>query len=189
MEGRQDAVEVVDTATGHRTRYDTFRPDAPTPYARRAPGRAPRRRHRPPTTHPDADADEERTMSAEDDAGDTVEHVLSGVSDILITGETGGKHGDAWGRYTFLGRVRPWDGLAVLLRTPVSTLYPLKHIEGIEASVCRRTRGTRIAGRGSSAGMCMGAIGLGAGGRRRARRTRSATRARSWWRGARRAGE
>ena len=32
---------------------------------------------------------------------------------------TDGAHG-AWGSFTFLGRVRPWDGLAVVLRTPVS---------------------------------------------------------------------
>ena len=30
----------------------------------------------------------------------------------------------AWGRFTFLGRVRPWDGLIALLRVPVRISLP-----------------------------------------------------------------
>jgi hypothetical protein len=30
----------------------------------------------------------------------------------------------AWGRYTFLGRVRPWDGLIALVRLPVRVRLP-----------------------------------------------------------------
>ncbi|KAF4571077.1 hypothetical protein EYR36_001653 [Pleurotus pulmonarius] len=52
---------------------------------------------------------------------DTVSHRCSGIADILITGETGERHGAAWGHYSIVGRVRPWDGLVVLLRTPVDS--------------------------------------------------------------------
>ncbi len=30
----------------------------------------------------------------------------------------------AWGRFTFLGRVRPWDGLIALVRLPVCVPLP-----------------------------------------------------------------
>lgn len=30
----------------------------------------------------------------------------------------------AWGHYTFLGRVRPWDGLIALVRLPVRVPSP-----------------------------------------------------------------
>ncbi|KAF4613809.1 hypothetical protein D9613_008054 [Agrocybe pediades] len=49
---------------------------------------------------------------------DTVSHEMSGIADILITGKTGTPYGDAWGHFTIYGRVRPWDGLIVLLRVP-----------------------------------------------------------------------
>lgn len=65
-----------------------------------------------------------------------VSHLSSGICDILITGkvsyvvavhmfrppifgQTGERYGDAWGHFTIHGRVRPWDGLVVLLRFPV----------------------------------------------------------------------
>ncbi|KAI0312088.1 hypothetical protein OF83DRAFT_691072 [Amylostereum chailletii] len=41
-----------------------------------------------------------------------------GLQDIVFTGETDTDHGLAWGRYTFLGRVRAWDGLIALVRIP-----------------------------------------------------------------------
>ncbi|EJD06721.1 uncharacterized protein FOMMEDRAFT_131573 [Fomitiporia mediterranea MF3/22] len=40
------------------------------------------------------------------------------VKDIIVTGETDPQHGDAWGHFKVLGRVRPWDGLVALLRSP-----------------------------------------------------------------------
>ncbi|TFY66405.1 hypothetical protein EVG20_g4681 [Dentipellis fragilis] len=54
--------------------------------------------------------------SSED--GDEYEASCSGIRDIIFTGETDPKHGTAWGRFTFLGRVRPWDGLVALVRLP-----------------------------------------------------------------------
>lgn len=34
----------------------------------------------------------------------------------------------AWGQYTFLGRVRPWDGLIALVRLPVCVPLPGDHV-------------------------------------------------------------
>ncbi|KAI0029418.1 hypothetical protein K488DRAFT_56422 [Vararia minispora EC-137] len=45
----------------------------------------------------------------------------TGVQDIVITGETDPYHGMAWGHYRILGRVRPRDGLVVLLRIPAAS--------------------------------------------------------------------
>ncbi|KLO17249.1 hypothetical protein SCHPADRAFT_179228 [Schizopora paradoxa] len=44
----------------------------------------------------------------------------SGVADIVITGETDTNHAEAWGRFSFTGRVRLWDGLIALLRRPTN---------------------------------------------------------------------
>lgn len=33
------------------------------------------------------------------------------------------KQGEAWGHYSYIGRVRQWDGLVVLLRTPVRDVH------------------------------------------------------------------
>jgi len=44
--------------------------------------------------------------------------------DIIITGETDIEHARAWGNYRFYGRIRPFDGLIVMVReslTPEST--------------------------------------------------------------------
>jgi len=56
--------------------------------------------------------------SYDDDDEDTYETTCSGIRDIIFTGETDTNHGMAWGRYTFLGRVRSWDGLIALVRLP-----------------------------------------------------------------------
>lgn len=60
--------------------------------------------------------------SDEDGATEFVDHVSSGVNDILIVGETGGVHGTAWGQFGFVGRVRSWDGLVVVVRYPLDAL-------------------------------------------------------------------
>ncbi|KAI0295023.1 hypothetical protein BC826DRAFT_1104480 [Russula brevipes] len=54
----------------------------------------------------------------DDDYMDTYETTCIGIRDIILTGETDSNHGMAWGRFTFLGRVRPWDGLIALVRLP-----------------------------------------------------------------------
>ncbi|KAH7927561.1 hypothetical protein BV22DRAFT_1031606 [Leucogyrophana mollusca] len=47
-----------------------------------------------------------------------------GVSDVIITGvtarpQTETRHAEAWGGYKYIGRIRPTDGLIVLLRVPL----------------------------------------------------------------------
>ena len=73
----------------------------------------------------------------DDNEEDTLETSCIGIRDIILTGEvhqlfdadsllmltisqTDPNHGMAWGRFTFLGRVRSWDGLIALVRLPVS---------------------------------------------------------------------
>ncbi|KAF8890079.1 hypothetical protein BD779DRAFT_286787 [Infundibulicybe gibba] len=41
-----------------------------------------------------------------------------GVRDILVTGTTDPAHGHAWNHFIYHGRVRAWDGLVGLLRSP-----------------------------------------------------------------------
>jgi hypothetical protein len=79
----------------------------------------------------------------DDDYEDSYETTCTGIRDIIFTGEvrnsscidplisksdhfakTDTDHGMAWGRYTFLGRVRSWDGLIALVRLPVRVTSP-----------------------------------------------------------------
>ncbi|TFK73283.1 hypothetical protein BDN72DRAFT_814820 [Pluteus cervinus] len=64
----------------------------------------------------------ESAIDDDDEWADTVSYCTSGVCDILVTGETSQRHGDAWGHFTIVGRVRAWDGLIVLLRKPTHPL-------------------------------------------------------------------
>ncbi|KII90076.1 hypothetical protein PLICRDRAFT_174867 [Plicaturopsis crispa FD-325 SS-3] len=49
----------------------------------------------------------------------------AGAIDVIITGETGEAPGAAWGRYKFIGRVRPSDGLVVMLAEPFNPAHAL----------------------------------------------------------------
>ncbi|KAG7451963.1 uncharacterized protein BT62DRAFT_926163 [Guyanagaster necrorhizus] len=40
----------------------------------------------------------------------------TGVQDVIITGRTDERHGQAWNHYTYYGRVRRWDGMIGILR-------------------------------------------------------------------------
>ncbi|KAK0466125.1 uncharacterized protein EV420DRAFT_1509966 [Desarmillaria tabescens] len=40
----------------------------------------------------------------------------TGVQDVIITGKTDDRHGQAWNHYTYYGRVRRWDGMIGILR-------------------------------------------------------------------------
>ena len=72
----------------------------------------------------------------EDEDVDYIDSTCSGILDVIFTGEvrthralnkvdglttlqTPLDRGTAWGRYTYLGRVRVWDGLIALVRSPV----------------------------------------------------------------------
>ena len=46
--------------------------------------------------------------------------------------QTSERQGDAWGHYSYIGRVRPWDGLIVIVRVPVSVVRPQHfHLGGL----------------------------------------------------------
>ncbi len=47
----------------------------------------------------------------------------TGVQDVIITGRTDGRYGQAWNHYTYYGRVRRWDGMIGILRIAVSDLF------------------------------------------------------------------
>ncbi|OCH92965.1 hypothetical protein OBBRIDRAFT_790683 [Obba rivulosa] len=67
----------------------------------------------------DMDDSEERTGSSRCSSGSNesaVDAVCSGIQDIIVTGETLTRHGQAWGNFTYYGRVRPWDGLIAIVR-------------------------------------------------------------------------
>ncbi|KII89697.1 hypothetical protein PLICRDRAFT_39834 [Plicaturopsis crispa FD-325 SS-3] len=122
----EDAISVFDPVMGKETRYETFVPDRDVPYTNAAAERL-----KTPWVG-DEDVDQPRTLTQADtefvhgqpgpaayidddpDLEDTVEHQSSGISDILVTGES--NRDEAWGKYKYIGRVRPWDGLVVLLR-------------------------------------------------------------------------
>ncbi|KAF8813497.1 hypothetical protein BYT27DRAFT_7335105 [Phlegmacium glaucopus] len=127
----EDGLEVYDPTTGKTARYETFVPRSEAPYSKSACDKL-------KTVWISSESDEEIADSGslhssedpdrnlpsnsyiDDDERyvDTVCHLSSGVCDILITGKTGERYGDAWGHFTIHGRVRPWDGLVVLLRFP-----------------------------------------------------------------------
>ncbi|KAI0640478.1 hypothetical protein C8Q79DRAFT_1015256 [Trametes meyenii] len=48
----------------------------------------------------------------------------SGITDIILTGETSARHDLAYGNFTYYGRVRAWDGLVVLVRAPAAPRVP-----------------------------------------------------------------
>ncbi|KAF8963146.1 hypothetical protein BDZ97DRAFT_1051779 [Flammula alnicola] len=126
-----DAVEVYDPLTGRTARYETVIPRSAALYSKteklsrswicdesdgviadNVPELA------SGLGNPDISIGPSLSIDDDDEYCDTVSHLSSGVSDILITGKTGELYGDAWGHYTIYGRVRPWDGLTALLRIP-----------------------------------------------------------------------
>ncbi|KAK0452055.1 uncharacterized protein EV420DRAFT_1702421 [Desarmillaria tabescens] len=42
----------------------------------------------------------------------------TGVQDVIVTGSTDDRHGQAWNHYVYYGRVRRWDGMIGILRVP-----------------------------------------------------------------------
>ncbi|PBK58234.1 hypothetical protein ARMSODRAFT_967903, partial [Armillaria solidipes] len=42
----------------------------------------------------------------------------TGVQDVIVTGSTDDRHGQAWNDYSYYGRVRHWDGMIGILRVP-----------------------------------------------------------------------
>jgi hypothetical protein len=107
-----------DDGNEQRCRYATYHAGREEPYA---PYWADVRQRK----LDEADEDEWMEEGEEDAEGNAefVRRTPSFVKDIIITGETDGRHGNAWGHYSVVGRIRPWDGLVILLRTPVSSPF------------------------------------------------------------------
>jgi len=123
----EDAIEVFDPTTGCRARYETFFPNRPAPYSKSACEKLQTSWITVGDEEEIADdssdsgameAEEVPYIDDDDEFEDVVAHRSSGVSDILVTGMSTERHGDAWGHFTYLGRVRSWDGLISLLRIP-----------------------------------------------------------------------
>ncbi|KAJ7231864.1 hypothetical protein B0H12DRAFT_1146219 [Mycena haematopus] len=70
----------------------------------------------------DSDSDEMETETETDDDSTPPAHdparmpPCTGIQDIIFTGATDLRHGQAWNHFDFYGRVRLWDGLVTLLR-------------------------------------------------------------------------
>ncbi|KAL5533823.1 hypothetical protein ACEPAG_283 [Sanghuangporus baumii] len=65
----------------------------------------------------DVDSDEEGEEEEEYEA--TIEEgPCNGILDVVFTGLTEKRHGDAWCHYMYYGRLREWDGLIVLVGVP-----------------------------------------------------------------------
>ncbi|KAI0053416.1 hypothetical protein FA95DRAFT_1579522 [Auriscalpium vulgare] len=130
-------VAIIDDESGHRTEHETYvegrpnghNPDTCVTCVSRAAAEEQelqeRIRLRMEATPRHADFEDEfaaeglgRGAEYSDDEEDTYESTCSGIRDIIFTGETDPNHGMAWGRFTFLGRVRIWDGLIALIRLP-----------------------------------------------------------------------
>ncbi|GBE77595.1 predicted protein [Sparassis crispa] len=74
-------------------------------------------------TDVDADAyDDDDDRSDTDSVMEYMMHTCNGIQDIIVTGETLPRHGQAWHHFRFYGRVRKWDGLIAIVRVPVH--YP-----------------------------------------------------------------
>lgn len=114
---KANGLQIFDHSTGKDTWYETYHPDRAEPYSTTAclpllgESRLDHRDVLPSSTLGDA--------NPLDEYEEYIEETLSGVQDIIITGETSVKQGEAWGHYSYIGRVRQWDGLVVLLRIPV----------------------------------------------------------------------
>ncbi|KAF8840207.1 hypothetical protein BDN67DRAFT_968916 [Paxillus ammoniavirescens] len=115
---RTDGLEIFDPSTGENTWYETYHPDRALPYSAAACERL-RMRPEPEWCSQSSTEIQEDTEDG-DEYEDFVEEKSSGVQDIIITGETCEKQGEAWGYYSYIGRVRSWDGLVVLLRIAIN---------------------------------------------------------------------
>ncbi|KAH7920230.1 hypothetical protein BV22DRAFT_1040065 [Leucogyrophana mollusca] len=114
VERKNDGIEIFDPTTNQHTRYETYRPERSVPYSKPVWDKA---QVAQTIWRSQTPALLQENLS-DDEYEDVYEYKSSGVRDIIITGETSEREGDAWGHYSFIGRVRQWDGLIVLLRIP-----------------------------------------------------------------------
>ncbi|KDQ53675.1 hypothetical protein JAAARDRAFT_61082 [Jaapia argillacea MUCL 33604] len=69
---------------------------------------------------------ESEVESEDEDDG----RLCDGVGDIVFTGKTDTRHGEAWDAFQYYGRVRPYDGLIAIVRIPISPATGLPDLEG-----------------------------------------------------------
>ncbi|THH31032.1 hypothetical protein EUX98_g3171 [Antrodiella citrinella] len=60
------------------------------------------------------------SSDADDEYTEYIENTCNGIQDIIITGETLPRHGQAFHHFRFYGRVRRWDGLVAVVRVPTT---------------------------------------------------------------------
>ncbi|RDB25822.1 hypothetical protein Hypma_006293 [Hypsizygus marmoreus] len=117
---QKDAIQIFNPNTGFSARYETFIPGSKAAFEDLDAPWIPQEEEEDnfgDNSNPNADPSSSY-IDDDDEWVDTVSHKSSEICDILITGETSERDGAAWGHFTLIGRVRPWDGLVVLLRSP-----------------------------------------------------------------------
>lgn len=68
----------------------------------------------------DVDSDADSDEGDEEYEATIEDGPCNGILDVVFTGITEKRHGDAWCHYLYYGRLREWDGLIVLVAVPVS---------------------------------------------------------------------
>lgn len=104
-----DSLTLHDLETGKTVRYETYHADRDNPYSRPSKMSSEWRCDLSAVS-------EDSQHEADGEYEEVFEERTSGVTDIIITGETYDRESPAWGSFSFIGRVRPWDGFVVLLR-------------------------------------------------------------------------
>ncbi|KAF9063613.1 hypothetical protein BDP27DRAFT_1426701 [Rhodocollybia butyracea] len=69
-----------------------------------------------PSFEPDTDVDADLDLPSYDPSSSTLPP-CTGIRDVIITGTTDTRHAEAWGDWTWQGRVRKWDGLVGIVRS------------------------------------------------------------------------
>jgi len=141
IEQTEEACSLYDPRTRIRVRYETYKPNEDPHYSSQ-PNEQIQTSWTPGTgySHPnivsnedssritmDSDASDNPLVDDEPEPSyidndqeweDTVEHLTTGIYDILVTGEYVETYNTTIQTFDIVGRVRSWDGLVVLLRRP-----------------------------------------------------------------------
>ncbi|KAJ4480235.1 hypothetical protein J3R30DRAFT_3470679 [Lentinula aciculospora] len=102
----ENEIEAFDPVANRNVRYQTFRPEGLVEtkeclQSGKVPGSS------------------RKSLGANENSTNNFPYIeKEWPNDILVTGKTSEEVGAAWGHYVFIGRVRLWDGLIILLRTP-----------------------------------------------------------------------
>ncbi|KAJ8588677.1 hypothetical protein M405DRAFT_819370 [Rhizopogon salebrosus TDB-379] len=122
-----DADTIMEEEREDEDEDEQFLADAVSQYGPLLDGILHQRGDAPMLMDEDSDiATDDADVATDDDRDEEycVQRKCDGVRDIALVGETDYKHGQAWNRYRFYGRVREWDGLIALVRIPVQPHPP-----------------------------------------------------------------